>query len=135
MINTVSQYREKDFLLALLGEYQKEYGSEIRHFNTHVFSSINAANPICERLPEFKVTKDEACTAVLGPWFDEAKARGHVIDKSGNGLIYCFTESGYGKALRYKHRFSFFFKDHWKFLVPVILTFISVTIAIIKLNS
>jgi hypothetical protein len=135
MKDIAPSYREKDFLLALLHEYCEKHGDEIRHLNLFEFHSLNISNDLAIHFPEFLPEKRDSYSSTFEPWFEEAVARGHVIDKTGNKLIYHFSDAGYQKALALKNPVKTFCKAHWKFLLPVSLTFISVTIAIIRLTK
>ena len=135
MTDEIPQYREKDFLLALLDIYREAHGKEIRHLETFRFSSLNIQEELGGYFPKFKPKNESPLTAAFRPWFDEAKVRGHVDTKSMSGLSYNFTRDGYKRALYYKNPIKYFCKEHWKFLLTISLSFVGAIVAIIRLTQ
>jgi hypothetical protein len=131
-INTPA-FKEKEFLSGLLSFVEKKYGSELRHILDHSFSAIDI--DVAKQIPTFKKDTDNILIRkFICQWFEEAQVRGLVI-RPTKDQSYTFSKSGYEKAIKNKHRLSYFWAEHWKYIVTTSLAFIAAIVAIIKLNG
>lgn len=118
-------FNEKDFLEFFQNRYEERHGGNIQYINEYTFSLAD----MTEYDKSFNdcVYKSDTHTAFIieyGGWFKEAKSR-KLIETQDDGFNYIFTPMGYKKALQYKYPVKSFCKEHWKWLIPVILGAIS----------
>ena len=132
MSNDTPEFREKDFLLFLLDEYEKRYGSSVRFLDSHYFNH-HLNREMEAKFPELVTVNGNIKSTKLLDWFKEAESRG-IFRKNDNREDYfkffC-TEYGYNKELHAKNPIKWFLKTHWKWFLFITLTVINTFCAVV----
>lgn len=134
MSNDIPEFREKEFLLFLLKEYEKRYGSSVRFLDTHYFYP-HVNKEMEETFPDLVSINGGVKSTKFFEWFKEARARGILKnpDEKQDYNKYFLTEYGYSKALRNKNPIKWFFQDHWQWVLGIMLTIFNLIAAGIRL--
>jgi hypothetical protein len=125
-------YNEKQFLLGIYKFLSDKYGNERRYILEHKFSPTE--QELVKLVPDLNSESENILIdKYINEWFKEAEVRGHVDVYRSQGYI--LNQLGLEKALNYKKPIKSFVKEHWKFLLPLSLTFITVIIGILRFTK
>lgn len=128
-INSVP-FNQKEFLRGVLDMLQEKFGEERRFLLTHKIDCIDLS--LLAFFPTLNSEKENiSIKKYLLQWYKEAHVRGLV--KTSNDQHFILTAKGLRKANQINNPIKSFFRIHWKFVVPIVLSFIVAITAVIRL--
>ena len=125
----IPEYKEKEFLLIVLDNYESDYGKEIRNLSNFVIGVLSL--DLKNKFPYLKYDDGSNHFEYLKEWFQEGIARGDFVPHKTVDFRVVFTEEGYKKALRYKNPIKYFCTKHWKWAAGIAISCLSLCSAIV----
>jgi hypothetical protein len=125
MSTEIPSYQEKEFLIYLLDKYLTKYKTGTKDLSNVTLSAvaIPSDDPMRTKFPKLFTVSNITTKCMAYSWFNETTSRGYTNELHPN-MNYSLTLKGYNKALRYKHPIKYFLKDHWKWLIPILVSVI-----------
>jgi hypothetical protein len=123
MKNKIPSYEEKEFLIYLLDKYLSKYKTGTKDLPNFTLSAVVLPSDDLMRtkFPKLFLVSNNTTKCLAYSWFNETTSRGYTNELHPN-MNYSLTLKGYKKALRYKHPVKYFLKDHWKFIITLVVS-------------
>jgi hypothetical protein len=131
MSNEYYKKDEQKLLIAILDKYIEDNGDQLVALDAYQFSSLDPS--LFETVPRITKEKVRDRQNSDSRYFGNLKEKEFISGKDiASPFHFRLTKSGYEEGHRLKSPKLHFCKEHWKFLFGSLLTFISVTCAILR---
>lgn len=130
-----SKKSEQKLLVAIYRKYVKAQGDQPSQLDVYKFNSFD--NDIYETTPEILLEPlgTNIRLSVNSKYSMNLRDQGFIERKHPRTLdVFLLTKSGFFEAKRLINPYRYFLIKHWRYLMPMSLTFILILIAIIRLT-
>jgi len=134
--NKYDKNAEQKLLVAIYRDYVKNQGDQPSQLDVYQFNGLK--NDLYKDIPEVLLEPIDTNKRpnVDSRYFMNLKNDKYLEDKHNSGLcVFILTKQGFYEAKRLIHPYRSFFFKHWKYIVPICITFIGVILTIIRLTQ